>query len=154
MPRRVDSFRCLNQTTLFCTTTALCPAMTVVAIPLHLNTQICTAFALLFNSMPLRCFSQLSRCRRPSFRSISFASLCDATLCRAKTVQIESMLCLCDTSPIFAYPLRRGAVPMPSSSLPCQNNAQICSSVACPCRTIPTPCHSNLCHGNTVRFIS
>jgi hypothetical protein len=55
---------------------------------------------------------------------------------------------------ILCLSLRRGAVPMLSSSLPCQNNAQICSSVACPCRTIPTPCHSNLCHGNAVRFIS
>ena len=67
--------------------------------------------------------------------SVAGPLLCDTTLCRAETVQIESMLCLYRAmlyraldmpdlaATMLCLSLRRGAVPMPSSSLPCQNTA-------------------------------
>lgn len=144
-PRRIDSFRCLNQTTLRYTIAALYPANHVVAMPSHRNAQICTAVAGPFHTMPLP--------------NVSLQILSLANLYFAETVQIESMLCLCCAmlyraldmpdlaATILCLSLRRGAVPMPSSSLPCQSNSQLCSALA-PLSTAP------LCPNNAVCCIS
>jgi hypothetical protein len=76
VPMRFESSPCLNQTTLCYTITALYLANPVVSMPQLRGSQICTAFALLFNSMPLRCFSQLNRCR--AYLCESFTSPCQA----------------------------------------------------------------------------
>lgn len=115
-----------------------------------------------FRSCSIPCVTML--CRYGANRVNAMPLLCWSSLCSAldmpdlaSAIQRHSMpqlYILRFSATILCLSLRRGTVPMRSSSSHRQNNAQICSALACLCYTLPPPCYPNLCPDNAVRFTS